>query len=172
MRLLVVGIDLHELIRLKLISCLSSISSWSWSGLICMNWYDWNQSDSCAYESLHDCSRDWSAWIDTIETMATASINFFLLGSGLICMNWYDWNSVHYDTFASVFFYVGIDLHELIRLKHTPIKLNKKPLFIVGIDLHELIRLKRCSSKLNLLFCLHVGIDLHELIRLKLLTIS
>ena len=37
--------------------------------------------------------RDWSAWIDTIETMSF-KVNLFIhiLPSGLICLNWYDWN--------------------------------------------------------------------------------
>ena len=37
------------------------------SGLICLNWYDWNMDSPLAKE-ISALSRDWSAWIDTIET--------------------------------------------------------------------------------------------------------
>ena len=64
-----VGIDLPELIRLK-------------------QGYEphiWGYDASC---------RDWSAWIDTIETrQLSESPRHVVLESGLICLNWYDWNS-------------------------------------------------------------------------------
>ena len=64
-----------------------------------MNWYDWNDL-AWSYEANCRDRRDWSAWIDTIET---TNISYLILR----------------DTV------VGIDLHELIRLKPgviTPIK--------------------------------------------------
>ena len=100
-----VGIDLPELIRLKrkcrnyffvLIYC----RDWSaWidtietsillpfcnesksigSGLICLNWYDWNNKKTTIYK-------------------------YWKLGSGLICLNWYDWNFLTYmSTLPSIF---------------------------------------------------------------------
>ena len=165
-----VGIDLHELIRLKL---MIPVSFWipgiHLSGLICMNWYDWNMIQFCwvlnpnrtvgidlhelirlkpvflaschyvngcrdwsvwidtiettqhvaltaafhepvgidlpelirlkqGYEPHiwgYDAScRDWSAWIDTIETSTTLPFNEEHPSSGLIYLNWYDWNNV------------------------------------------------------------------------------
>ena len=40
-------------------------------------------------------SRDWSVWIDTIETSALSqSVVKKLMQSGLICLDWYDWNLI------------------------------------------------------------------------------
>ena len=161
-----VGIDLPELIRLKLryfrkVKVLSSQS-----GLICLNWYDWNVSVQIPLQviwwevgidlpelirlkrvfffsdrSNFSTSRDWSAWIDTIETIIISSDNLISILSGLICLNWYDWNNVlryksdrssyrsgliclnwyDWNNFGNDHSYhdcnVGIDLPELIRLK-------------------------------------------------------
>ena len=112
-----VEIDLHELIRLKLLNryCVYWVEI-SMSGLICMNWYDWNAG--FFHESfLRYTSRDWSAWIDTIETILMICRKIGLNMSGLICMNWYDWNISSSAHFIITLFRVGIDLHELIRLK-------------------------------------------------------
>ena len=138
------------------------------SGLICLNWYDWNiRLHNDHHSRLH--SRDWSAWIDTIETLSIATDNSNHDKSGLICLNWYDWNSASvgnphknviftsgliclnwydWNLFLCSFTImqssrVGIDLPELIRLKplyrYSPVG-NK---YTVGIDLPELIRLKQ-----------------------------
>ena len=137
------------------------------SGLICLNWYDWNR----ALVQMHGTP---------------------LPSSGLICLNWYDWNIFHLYRFCMVTC-VGIDLPELIRLKLSPRSISRVINASVGIDLPELIRLKLHTYYLyhNLivrsgLICLNwydwnyinsislwilcnaVGIDLPELIRLKL----
>ena len=97
--------------------CLLIFPVISWSGLICLNWYDWNASSSNAF-SHSSSGRDWSAWIDTIETLSLTFVQHTLL-------------------------MVGIDLPELIRLKQ--FQGNNWLLFLdqVGIDLPELIRLKQ-----------------------------
>ena len=113
-----VGIDLPELIRLKLLLHQLKIQlkihrrDWSaWidtietavypslvsisltlSGLICLNWYDWNSR---------------VIWCFSAST----------LESGLICLNWYDWNLFGLIDAFNSFNWVGIDLPELIRLK-------------------------------------------------------
>ena len=88
-----VGIDLPELIRLKQMFNKMSPKVKQMSGLICLNWYDWNYT-GFNYTSIRLCSRDWSAWIDTIETWRILLTLFHSLRrSGLICLNWYDWNS-------------------------------------------------------------------------------
>ena len=86
-----VGIDLPELIRLKLYRWFKTWLPRQMSGLICLNWYDWNFVLLCNKIKNH-YRRDWSAWIDTIET--TTSV-----------------------TMSSKSKSVGIDLPELIRLK-------------------------------------------------------
>ena len=115
-----VGIDLHELIRLKLINPFAIANEFQWSGLICMNWYDWNDfagKPSFSWILRRDWSawidtietwhllqvtvpilrrRDWSAWIDTIETSSSIVFTRYKSKrSGLICMNWYDWNCIN-----------------------------------------------------------------------------
>ena len=161
-----VGIDLPELIRLKLFYT-KTLFRWS-----------------CG-------RRDWSAWIDTIETPSIFDFFSVFKSSGLICLNWYDWN---YSAVQALHlpYLVGIDLPELIRLKHTSFYSLNSYLYPVGIDLPELIRLKQYNyfSSFLVSLCrdwsawidtietlqqmLHyprmlspVGIDLPELIRLK-----
>ena len=141
-----------------------------------MNWYDWNPEHADFLEQLAE-GRDWSAWIDTIETICRQLIvnnaksasglicmNWYdwnsplsalqvfeePTSSGLICMNWYDWNFSEHDIGIDLVAEVGIDLHELIRLKHHAYP--GKPCtgrIQVGIDLHELIRLKLLYHKNN-----------------------
>ena len=161
-----VGIDLHELIRLKHSSIKPCQAVLGLSGLICMNWYDWNICSSptsftraivgidlhelirlkpkliSEFVCITKLCRDWSAWIDTIETTIK-----------------------HFSSAISAV--VGIDLHELIRLKHMIICSLWQRWTCVGIDLHELIRLKHRFSHNGFSIYLAVGIDLHELIRLK-----
>ena len=87
------------------------------SGLICLNWYDWNlfikamsvseivvvgidlpelirlkQYFSIINKTHFLPRRDWSAWIDTIETSSCKESKVSYYKSGLICLNWYDWN--------------------------------------------------------------------------------
>ena len=81
-------------------------------------------------------------------------------------MNWYDWNKGSQE-YKEAWALVGIDLHELIRLKHDFFSSLALLLAAVGIDLHELIRLKLNRTLQHQQRSLHVGIDLHELIRLK-----
>ena len=117
-RIINVGIDLPELIRLKPRETTQpKADSKPKSGLICLNWYDWNANrlmSACAAAA----GRDWSAWIDTIETqsltilpvkikvvgidlpelirlklVAVISALAVFAKSGLICLNWYDWNA-------------------------------------------------------------------------------
>ena len=156
-----------------------------------MNWYDWNYVLVLMVFSTIS-RRDWSAWIDTIET--SSEFNSSIISStvsGLICMNWYDWNHTQCRV-CCLCTAVGIDLHELIRLKllrdidlafaYIPTSglicmnwydwnytLNNILNIIVGvgIDLHELIRLKRLFHTAFCSLQALVGIDLHELIRLK-----
>ena len=72
------------------IYCLNLESSLS--GLICLDWYDWNVTNWSTALTIGPC-RDWSVWIDTIETSPFKYFSTFgLLGSGLICLDWYDWN--------------------------------------------------------------------------------
>ena len=86
------------------------------SGLICLNWYDWNnKKEPCVLHS---------------STM-----------SGLICLNWYDWNTESFHR-RKTDVLVGIDLPELIRLKRKFIRYHMFSCPVVGIDLPELIRLK------------------------------
>ena len=87
-----VGIDLPELIRLKHEHGFAvPLNDENKSGLICLNWYDWNLMIDEVWQYFSS-SRDWSAWIDTIETLHEV-----LHHEGLV--------------------HVGIDLPELIRLK-------------------------------------------------------
>ena len=113
-----VGIDLPELIRLKPYIHSHYVWFYTASGLICLNWYDWNmlfhspifippllvgidlpelirlKLVPIRLTSPWLCpGRDWSAWIDTIET---------------------SWWFLHWPSENEV----GIDLPELIRLKH------------------------------------------------------
>ena len=87
----IVGIDLFGLIRLKLRHTHDKDSAFlTESGLICLDWYDWNQNfwpKSGKFLSR----RDWSVWIDTIETPLVERFAPFLQESGLICLDWYDW---------------------------------------------------------------------------------
>ena len=64
------------------------------SGLICLDWYDWN------YQSFPLSSQT-------------------VLGSGLICLDWYDWNNFSFLILKNAFFVVRIDLFGLIRLKQS-----------------------------------------------------
>ena len=128
------------------------------SGLICMNWYDWNTTHFL-YHSLSSSRRDWSAWIDTIETSSSVMLQIMPFNSsGLICMNWYDWNDREYLSWETGVNTVGIDLHELIRLKPCCHDLPIVILIAVGIDLHELIRLKH-SLVMTCLADLYPGRD-------------
>ena len=164
-----VGIDLPELIRLK----------------------PWRSSKKKDWLKL---SRDWSAWIDTIETdFGDEETTKAVTSSGLICLNWYDWNtwtfflhtfpklnrrdwSAWIDTIETRFrsglesknyLQVGIDLPELIRLKHPSLVSIRRTLrrrdWSAWIDT---IETNDYCIDLRLAIC--VGIDLPELIRLKL----
>ena len=86
------------------------------SGLICLDWYDWNGSIE-KHNHVIVSGRDWSVWIDTIETLMYLQMSF-------------------------VDHFVGIDLFGLIRLKLTSMVIHHFNLTIVGIDLFGLIRLK------------------------------
>ena len=77
------------------------------AGLICLNWYDWNTAIITNSKCISWC-RDWSAWIDTIETH--------------MC-----YRTLHHPSL------VGIDLPELIRLK-LYIPFNNGSVFITGRD--------------------------------------
>ena len=116
----VVGIDLFGLIRLKPgNSAVVGVTN-GLSGLICLDWYDWN--------TLNDIS-------DAPE----------ITGSGLICLDWYDWNSKDMYLYEN-FDIVGIDLFGLfglIRLKHFLEPCLAVSDRNVGIDLSRLIRLKQ-----------------------------
>ena len=131
--LLLVGIDLSGLIRLKPSFHWSCEHSRDWSGLICLDWYDWNTNveKNAPVNSLKSglicldwydwnaktgivCpsviqSRDWSVWIDTIETVLelkychTSSIM-----SGLICLDWYDWNLISKTMCITKFLWSGL----------------------------------------------------------------
>ena len=92
------------------------------SGLICLDWYDWNILD-LPQSFIILPSRDWSVWIDTIETQVLL------------------WEQ------SSIHSHVGIDLFGLIRLKPwtSPSTLYAFAI-LVRIDLFGLIRLKhKCS---------------------------
>ena len=186
-----VGIDLPELIRLKQLTFIIFQQSKYSSGLICLNWYDWNVQ--ICFNKSHDCScRDWSAWIDTIETSHTWVLF-------LACFHRRDW-SAWIDTIETrkrpisiqVLRSVGIDLPELIRLKHEFVVRRGCDISVSGLiclnwydwnDLFLFFLRKAISS--SGLICLNwydwnvvwfqygfpdlalVGIDLPELIRLK-----
>ena len=140
--LIEVGIDLSELIRLKPSLRVTVLPSFLASGLICLNWYDWN-SLKCG------------------EMNCTSS------PSGLICLNWYDWNNDNGWILDKSFCPVGIDLSELIRLKlcifaTSRLSCSSGRDWSVWIDTIE-TRLFHQSSSVFFL----VGIDLSELIRLK-----
>ena len=113
----IVGIDLFGLIRLKLFQGTNEFNfNISMSGLICLDWYDWNHIICCYYIWLH-LGRDWSVWIDTIETsFKEILVLYFLEMSGLICLDWYDWNQFIIVP-LNILIIVGIDLFGLIRLK-------------------------------------------------------
>ena len=86
-----VGIDLSGLIRLKLEILFCRSLYFTESGLICLDWYNWNGISFCRI--ITSCwGRDWSIWIDTIET-------------------------IHGPFSPPHFLLVGIDLSRLIRLK-------------------------------------------------------
>ena len=111
------------------------------SGLICLNWYDWNRAIGVDDLTIKSC-RDWSAWIDTIETLRCGEkLQKPLSRSGLICLNWYDWN-LRKASVCVLYAGVGIDLPELIRLKPDFSVPRISSRYNVGIDLPELIRLK------------------------------
>ena len=61
------GIDLSELIQLKRGKPVRETPTGVASGLICLDWYDWNL-DYISNSTETSCGRDWSVWIDTIET--------------------------------------------------------------------------------------------------------
>ena len=111
------------------------------SGLFCLDWYDWNVL-SPAPLVLAVISRDWSVWIDTIET-------------------WLPGTASKRTTI------VGIDLSGLIRLKRHKFSSNVNTSLHVGIDLSGLIRLKLKDLVIAGGYSSHVGIDLFGLIRLK-----
>ena len=117
-----VGIDLFGLIRLKRgFDREMRQKVLTQSGLICLDWYDWNTGKSVVKWNSFPC-RDWSVWIDTIETITPSSmvmldlaqVGIDLFGlirlklssltsysgrtitSGLICLDWYDWNYKKY----------------------------------------------------------------------------
>ena len=138
-----VGIDLFGLIRLKQRLINTSIDMVILSGLICLDWYDWNMppllhQGTLSYESGLICldwydwnivatpfrfvtertRRDWSVWIDTIETYLHNNVTNHTNHSR-------DW-SVWIDTIETLVTVasvpaknptVGIDLFGLIRLK-------------------------------------------------------
>ena len=112
------------------------------SGLICLDWYDWNPQNLSPHVLSSTSGRDWSVWIDTIET-------------GLLLPPWHRRH------------HVGIDLSELIRLKLLTFRqIDSCPM--VGIDLFGLIRLKLLLVTGGHIIHLNVGINLSWLIRLKL----
>ena len=118
-----VGIDLHELIRLKLNYDNQYHNLLFQSGLICLNWYDWNV---CASMKQPACCL--LVGIDLPELIRlkpmSLSVSLFIhILSGLICLNWYDWNPVGIYWSSISLIGVGIDLPELIRLK-LPLKLE------------------------------------------------
>ena len=57
------------------------------SGLICLNWYDWNEYCTLQIHFHVYPSRDWSAWIDTIETEYSTEHVFTLT----ISRDWSAW---------------------------------------------------------------------------------
>ena len=86
--------------------------------------------------------RDWSVWIDTIETLVhrhSQTVPF--PPSGLSCLDWYDWNYWNFSQYSGSWL-VGIDLFGLIRLKRHLWRICQVVFVEVGIDLSELIRLK------------------------------
>ena len=94
------------------------------SGLICLDWYDWNEIGLSTNHQALIYSRDWSVWIDTIETPKT-------IGNHL-CHR-----------------VVGIDLFGLIRLKHGRSSSSFSVRTLVGIDLFGLIRLKLAFLRIS-----------------------
>ena len=140
------------------------------SGLICLNWYDWNLVFSCFVALTGSTGRDWSAWIDTIETQKKSTIFQVLYKkSGLICLNWYDWNScaasspsalnlrrdwsAWIDTIETMQYGHVIQVHLRCRdwsawidtIETMTLLVNPAFVGFVGIDLPELIRLKPFS---------------------------
>ena len=121
------------------------------SGLICLNWYDWNSVNvfSCIFNDFH--SRDWSAWIDTIETWLLRVLpRFFRSGrdwsawiAGLICLNWYDWNLTEFLSLKSIEVHksglICLNWYDWNSIRFPSLKARRS---LVGIDLPELIRLK------------------------------
>ena len=90
------------------------------SGLICLDWYDWNAF-------LLDCNNvsfvtksgliclDWYDWNWVLQENRIA----LQAVSGLICLDWYDWNNNETDHTNPSLYIVGIDLFGLIRLKRS-----------------------------------------------------
>ena len=135
-----VGIELFGLIRLKLLEFLPILRF-----LTCRDWSVW--IDTIETTSVTDLpsrirwGRDWSVWIDTIETQTVPDWVRHSQWSGLICLDWYDWNIPINKELDCVPF-VGFDLFGLIRLK---LSYEKDCIFhptFVGIDLSRFIRLK------------------------------
>ena len=112
-----VGIDLSGLIRLKQFYLYGLLRTTFVSGLICLDWYDWNEAKLPTYWGKYP-RRDWSVWIDTIET----DFGDCCISSSKKSRDW----SVWIDTietsklvlFSTTDTQVGIDLSGLIRLKH------------------------------------------------------
>ena len=113
--------------------------------------------------------RDWSAWIDTIETQVSMN-NTEITGLRRDWSAWIDTietdeEDAEGDNAGSV----GIDLHELIRLKHS----NVNTIPITNLFSRDWSAWIDTIETLETIFNIqldysNVGIDLHELIRLKL----
>ena len=87
------------------------------SGLICLNWYDWNLIEvSCRGYVKHSSGLICLNWYDWNVSLVKCK-NHYLWMSGLICLNWYDWNIPTMSVSWMFLLIVGIDLPELIRLK-------------------------------------------------------
>ena len=112
------------------------------SGLICLDWYDWNNR---IIEIIYviESRRDWSVWIDTIETsIPITHLVSALIRSGLICLDWYDWNpsgsmNLELQSFSSGL--ICLDWYDWNACSAMSQVVSNK----VGIDLFGLIRLKQ-----------------------------
>ena len=86
------------------------------SGLICLDWYDWNfwrgNSDHFWGLVVIDLSR-----LIRLKLFLLIAENVTSTQSGLICLDWYDWNFGETVCCLPAVIFVGIDLFGLIRLK-------------------------------------------------------
>ena len=123
-------------------------------------------------KELEGKSRDWSVWIDTIETSAASNLELHVSSmSGLICLDWYDWNGSAHLNPTTTLPQVGIDLFGLIRLKHRKPRLGFHD--FAGRDWSVWIdTIETKHSRFPVRWWFHVGVDLFGLIRLKHITDS